>query len=185
LIENSRKKQNVKIVKRKGLSQEEKIRAMNRIIVFLTFVVFIAFGCNRGRIFEKNVKFSDRIWNKDSAAVFDFEITDINSDYKFYFNLRNTILYPYQNIYLSYSLEDTLGNVYDSDLTNINLFDSKTGKPFGNGMGDIFDHQYLVIEDYQFNNPGLYQFRIKHYMRMDSLPEIMSVGLRIERSMSQ
>ena len=158
---------------------------MNRIIFFIIVVIFIASGCNRGRIFEKNVKFSDRIWNKDSAAIFDFEITDINSDYKFYFNLRNTILYPYQNIYLSYSLEDTLGNVYDSDLTNINLFDSKTGKPFGNGMGDIFDHQYLVIEDYQFNNPGLYQFRIKHYMRMDSLPEIMSVGLRVERSMSQ
>ncbi len=158
---------------------------MSRILIFLIFSIFIAFGCNRTRIFENNVKFSNRIWNKDSAAVFDFEITDINTDYKFYFNLRNTILYPYQNIYLSYSLEDTLGNVYDSDLTNINLFNSKTGKPYGSGMGDIFDHQYLVIENYQFNNPGLYQFRIKQYMRMDSLPEIMSVGLRVERSISQ
>ena len=48
---------------------------------------------------------------------------------------------------------------------------------------------FLIIstwlsEDYQFNNPGLYQFRIKQYMRMDSLPEIMSVGLRVERSIN-
>ena len=147
-------------------------------------LVFAAFSCGGNRIFEKNVKFSDRIWHKDSAAVFNFEISDINTNYRFYFNLRNTILYPYQNIYLTYALEDTLGNVYDSDLTNINLFDSKTGKPHGSGMGDIFDHQYLVIDNYQFNNPGTYLFRIKQYMRMDSLPEIMSVGLRIERSIS-
>jgi gliding motility-associated lipoprotein GldH len=158
---------------------------MQRTIPWFILMVIIACACNSDRIFEKNVKFPDRIWNKDSAAIFKFEITDINTDYRFYFNLRNTILYPYQNIYLTYSMEDTLGNVYDSDLTNINLFDSKTGKPYGSGLGDIFDHQYLVIEDYQFNNPGTYLFRIKQYMRMDSLPEIMSVGLRIERSADQ
>jgi gliding motility-associated lipoprotein GldH len=152
---------------------------------WLIFVALVAVGCNKSRIYERNVKFPDRIWTKDKEAVFDFEINDINTNYKFYFNLRNTILYPYQNIYLSYSLEDTLGNVYDSELTNINLFDSKTGKPFGSGMGDIFDHQYLVIDNYQFNNPGMYLFKIKQYMRMDSLPEIMSVGLRIEKSISQ
>ena len=158
---------------------------MHKTIPWLFLVVILMYACNSNRIYERNVKFSDRIWNKDSAAVFKFEITDINTDYTFYFNLRNTILYPYQNIYLTYSMEDTLGNVYDSDLTNINLFDSKTGRPYGNGMGDIFDHQYMVIEDYQFNNPGTYLFRIKQYMRMDSLPEIMSVGLRIERSADQ
>ena len=152
---------------------------------WLIFVALVAIGCNNSRIYERNVKFPDRIWTKDKEAIFDFEINDINTNYKFYFNLRNTILYPYQNIYLSYSLEDTLGNVYDSELTNINLFDSKTGKPFGSGMGDIFDHQYLVIDNYQFNNPGMYLFKIKQYMRMDSLPEIMSVGLRIEKSITQ
>jgi gliding motility-associated lipoprotein GldH len=154
---------------------------MHRSIPWFIFFLFVVFACNNTRIYEKNVKFPNRVWNKDSSALFNFEITDINTNYKFYFNLRNTILYPYQNIYLSYTLEDTLGNVYDSDLTNIFLFDSKTGKPFGDGMGDIFDHQYPVIDNYQFNNPGMYIFRIRQYMRMDSLPEIMSVGLRIEK----
>jgi len=155
-----------------------------RLLCFI-FIILVLFSCNSNRIYEKNVKFPGRIWEKDSEAVFNFEINDINTNYKFYFNLRNTVLYPYQNIYLSYSLEDTLGNVYNSELTNINLFDSKTGEPFGSGIGDIFDHQYLVIDDYQFNNPGMYLFKIKQYMRMDSLPEIMSVGLRIERSIIQ
>lgn len=151
-------------------------------IFWILILLFLSVACNSNRVFERNVKFPERIWLKDSAALFTFEITDINTHYKFYFNLRNTILYPYQNIYLSYSLQDTLGNEFDNELTNINLFDSRTGKPLGQGMGDIFDHQYLVIDDYQFNNPGMYRFSIKQYMRMDSLPEIMSVGLRVERS---
>ena len=153
---------------------------MHKILFWSILLIYITAACNSNRIYEKNIKFSDRIWHKDTAASFRFDIMDINTNYKFYFNLRNTILYPYQNIYLSYTLEDTLGNVYNSDLTNINLFNSKTGEPYGQGMGDIFDHQYLVIDNYQFNNPGIYIFRIKQYMRMDSLPEIMSVGLRIE-----
>jgi gliding motility-associated lipoprotein GldH len=76
---------------------------------------------------------------------------------------------------------DTLGNIYKTDLVNVRLFNSKTGEPHGDGLGDIFDHQYKVIDDYRFNNPGVYQMNISHYMRPDSLPEIMAVGLRIEK----
>ena len=115
-------------------------------VLFILLIIFIL-GCDGNRIFEQNYKFSERFWTLDETVVFDFTIDDINQNYHFYFNLRNTILYPYQNIYLSYSLEDTLGNVYSSDLTNIELFDRKTGKPRGDGLGDIFDHQYKVINN--------------------------------------
>ena len=153
------------------------------IVPFFLLIIFLT-GCDGNRIFEKNKKFNERFWTIDETVEFDFIIDDINQNYNFYFNLRNTLLYPYQNIYLSYSLEDTLGNVYSSDLTNIDLFDRKTGKPMGDGLGDIFDHQYKVIDDYQFNNPGVYRFKIKQYMRMDTLLEIMSVGLRIDKSIN-
>ena len=142
---------------------------------------FLAVSCNSDRIFEKNVKINDRIWDIGNPAIFRFEIQDTHVPYDFYFNLRNSILYPYLNIYLNYSLMDTLGNVSRADLVNIRLFDSRTGEPLGDGLGDIFDHQYQVIDEYRFNNPGFYQMRVTHYMRPDSLPEIMAVGLRIER----
>lgn len=150
-------------------------------LFFLTLVIFFA-SCDQNRIYEKNKKFRDRIWPKDQVVTFDFEITDIHPSYNFYFNIRNSIRYKYQNVYLAYSLEDTLGNVFQSDLTNINLFDPKTGEPLGDGLGDIFDHRVKVIGNYQFNNPGSYQFNIEHYMRPDSLEEIMAIGLRVEKS---
>ncbi len=150
-------------------------------LLHLFLILIFVSGCHQDRVFEKNVTFDAREWTKDKSVSFRFEISDIHSGYNFYYNLRNSILYPYQNIYLSFSLEDTLGNVYQSDLANINLFDSKTGRPLGSGMGDIFDHQYRIIEDYSFNNPGIYEFNINHYMRPDTLREIMAVGLRIEK----
>jgi hypothetical protein len=39
-----------------------------------------------------------------------------------------------------------------------------------------------VVDQYRFNNPGVYQMKINHYMRPDSLAEIMSIGLRIDRA---
>ena len=155
---------------------------LNKHFVWLVLIFFIVtVSCNRNRIFEKNVKMKNRVWSIHEPVIFQFSIEDIHFSYDFYFNLRNSILYPYQNIYLNYSLMDTLGNTYKDDLVNIKLFDSKTGEPLGDGLGDIFDHQYQVIDGYLFNNPGVYQMKINHYMRPDSLPEIMAVGIRIER----
>jgi gliding motility-associated lipoprotein GldH len=160
---------------------------MFRVHFYLLIVVFLiaAISCNSDRVFEKNVKISNRVWDIDDPAIFQFEIQDTHVPYDFYFNLRNSILYPYQNIYLNYSLMDTLGNVFRSDLVNIRLFDSRTGEPLGDGLGDIFDHQYQVINDYRFNNPGYFQMRVSHYMRPDSLSEVMAVGLRIEKDSSE
>ena len=64
---------------------------------------------------------------------------------------------------------------------NYNLFDPKTGEPFGNGLGDVFDHQFLLLENYKFERPGPYNFKLQQYMRMDSLPEVLSAGIRVEK----
>lgn len=151
------------------------------LIYFLAVSSLLFTACDRNRIFEKNESFKRRVWYADKPVIFQFDIGDIDYRYSFYYNIRNTLLYPYQNLYLKYSLEDTLGNVYKSELTNIQLFDSKTGRPYGKGLGDIFDHRYKVIDQYQFINPGTYIFKINHYMRPDSLTEILSIGLRIEK----
>ncbi len=152
----------------------------NHFILLVVIFSISLISCNKNRIFEKNEKMKNRIWEMEKTVSFEFPIDDIHYSFDFYLNLRNSILYPYQNIYLNYSLMDTLGNIYKTDLVNVRLFDSKTGEPLGSGLGDIFDHQYQLIDNYKFNNPGVYQFKINHYMRPDSLLEIMSVGIRIE-----
>jgi gliding motility-associated lipoprotein GldH len=63
------------------------------------------------------------------------------------------------------------------------LFDAKTGKPFGkSGIGDLYDHRFLLLKNYQFKSKGKYRMKFEQFMRTDTLPGILAVGLRVERS---
>lgn len=150
--------------------------------LLMAVLTVIFYSCDENRIYETNHDLNEKEWNEDSVLSFSFKVTDIEKGYNFYYNIRNTRAFPFHNLYLKYSLEDSLGNVLSSDLHNINLFDPKTGKPFGDGLGDIFDHQIMSIENFNFDKPSTYYFKVQQYMRMKQLPEIMSVGLRVEKA---
>ena len=143
--------------------------------------IFILFGCDQSRLFEENIDFEDRIWLANDIKVIDFEVPDMENQYNIYFNVRNTMNYPHYNLYISYQLKDSLDKVLFEDLQNFNLFDPKTGAPNGkSGLGDIFDHQFMLMEDYSFEHPGKKKLELRQFMRYDSLPDVVSAGMRIE-----
>ena len=132
-------------------------------------------------VFEQNIDIENRKWPKDDIKRFYFEITDTSQPYNIYYNIRSSVAFPFHNLYLTYSLEDTNGNKLLSELQNMNIFDEKTGRPLGNGLGDIFDLQVLSVENYSFDQPGKYTFTIQQFMRRDTLPEILAIGIRVKR----
>ncbi|MEM9672839.1 MAG: gliding motility lipoprotein GldH [Cyclobacteriaceae bacterium] len=147
----------------------------------ILFIALLAFGgCDGNQVYESNIDFKRKVWNADSLPVFQFQIDNPDQPYNIYWNVRNTVAYPFQNLYLTYYLEDTLGNTIVEDLFPMDLFEPRTGKPYGSGLGDIFSHQVLALPNYQFDSAGMYQIRLEQYMRRDSLPEILSVGVRVE-----
>lgn len=146
-------------------------------------------ACDSGRVYEENTDLAEGSWHKDSVLTFPFTIEQDSLPYNIYYNLRNALAYPAYNIYLGIEIQDSTGQTLRSDLNNIELFDPKTGKPFGDGLGDIFDHQILVFEGYEFPYEGPYQIVIENKVREDmlieeQLPYIMSVGIRIEKDLS-
>ena len=38
------------------------------------------------------------------------------------------------------------------------------------------------MNDYKFERAGVYDFSIQHYMRPDTLTEVMAVGVRLEKA---
>jgi len=151
-----------------------------RYLGFLAVAVLLSASCDKARIFELNVDLGDNVWPKDSVLVFDIGIEDPNIPYNIYYNIRNTASYPFYNLYLNHTIKSTIGSVISTNLDEIFLFDQETGEPMGSGMGDIFDHQVMVLKDFRFPSKGTYQFSTQQYMRDDQLPHIMSVGIRVE-----
>ncbi len=157
------------------------IRKLRHWLLLCLFFLLLM-GCDTDRIYEENRDFHNKQWVVSDTPTFQFTIDDPQQTYNIYWNVRNTISYPYQNLYLTYFLEDTLGHRLDTDLHNMQLFAPKTGEPYGDGLGDIFSHQFLAIPQHKFDTAGVYQIKLEQYMRTDTLPEIISVGVRVEEA---
>ncbi len=95
------------------------------------------------------------------------------------FAIRLSILTP-DCLFNTHSLIQ-LDSQIDKKLNAQFLFDQKTGKPLGqSGIGDVFDHQFLLIEKHVFGNPGKYQLKIEQFNRQDTLRGILAVGAELK-----
>src|SRR5690554_6029604 len=116
-----------------------------RSLFTLTIVVFLLTSCTEDRYYEANHDFEDRTWDLEETAKFNFSVDSIDIPYQISINLRNSLSYPYRNLYIQYTLKDSTKTVTQK-LLNLQLFDSKEGKPFGNAQSEIYSHQ-LVVSD--------------------------------------
>jgi gliding motility-associated lipoprotein GldH len=150
-------------------------------IVFIIFLSCLLFACDSDRLFEQNITLEKRYWKADEPLTFDFKIEDSSKPYAIYYNVRNSLEYPYARLFVQYTLSDSTGLQIDKKLKSQFLFDQKTGKPLGqSGIGDVFDHQFLIIDKHIFDYPGKYQLRIEQFNRQDTLQGILAVGARVE-----
>jgi len=151
-----------------------------RVILALILITFLTFSCDKNKVYENTTDFKNAFWLADSLKTFNFLIPDNNIGYTINLSVRNGIKYPHSNIYIQYQICDSLGGVLDEELRNFQLFNAKLGYPLGNGSGNIFEHQFGLLIDYKFPYTGPFIIKFRQYMRYDSLPQVYSVGVRIE-----
>ncbi|SIT91485.1 gliding motility-associated lipoprotein GldH [Pontibacter indicus] len=139
-------------------------------------------ACDPSRVYEQNVELPEKSWTVDNAPVFEFAITDTTKRYNVYFNVRYSLAYDYYNLYLQHRLTAPDSSLVSSTLTELHLMDAKTGKPEGKGSSDIYDMQSLALKEIAFPQVGTYRLQLTQYMRRDPLPNILSVGVRVEEA---
>lgn len=156
---------------------------MKFLVLFkISIVVFslALISCDDKRVFEENNDFAGKVWYVDSLQVFKFKVEDISKPYNLLVNVRNSENYPYYNLFIRYYLQDSTGQEIKSQQTELILMEPTTGKPLGDGLGDIYSHKFEILKNFSFPKTGTYIIKLKQYMRQDPLPEIYSVGFRLE-----
>ena len=143
-------------------------------------IALLIVSCDSKRIYESDIDFENEVWHMDSVSVFEFNIED-RIPKNLAVKLRNDLTYPYQNLYLNYKLKDSGGNVLNSELVNLRLFDEKTGKPQGKG-NSVYQFKEVVLKDFVFPGAGFYTIEFSQYMRVSALSGTYSIGLRVEDS---
>ena len=136
-------------------------------------------GCDSARVYEENVGFPNEIWNADKPAVFTVPVKDTVSRHRFFFNLRNTGQYPYSNMFLF------LTTIYPDTSFSVDTIELMLADPSGNwlgaGSGGIYENKILFKNNVIFPDTGNYTFTVTQGMRMEELPHVLDIGLRIEK----
>lgn len=143
---------------------------------------FFLLSCDADRVYEQYQDFDNRSWAVTEIPEFEFTIDNPNEKYNLYINVRNSSDYPNARFFFTYYFQDSTGMVLKQELKTEVLFDYKTGKPFGSsGIGDIYDHQFSILNNHQFNHAGRFKVKFEQFMRTDTLAGILAVGLRVEK----
>lgn len=137
-------------------------------------------SCDDTRLFEENKEIPGGDWDITERVTFDFEVPDTTTFYNFYFNVRNTDDYPFSNLYVFSHIEFPNGKT-GTDTIELPLT-NPDGSWIGNGQGDLHDCQLIFRKNVRFPVAGKYHMEIEQAMRMEKLPGIKDVGIRIERS---
>ena len=151
-----------------------------KISTFIMLAIFFFSSCDSNRIFEENHEIVGNLWGSNNIIKFDVNVVDTISSNNFYVNVRNADGYPYNNLFLFIKTTFPNGKI-STDTLECVLADEK-GKWLGSGMGDIYDNQIPFKRNVRFPMSGKYTFEMQQGMRLDSIPLIMDVGLRIEKA---
>lgn len=148
--------------------------------LLILFIALFFLSCDSNRVYEQQVDF-DRAWIVTEKPRFDFEIKDHTQVYNLYYTVRNSLDFPFSRIFVSYTLQDSSGVQLTQELVSGYLFDQKTGEPRGNsGLGDLYDHRFPLLTNYQFERTGVYSITLEQFNRRDTLDGVLAVGARVE-----
>lgn len=154
-------------------------------LTFILPVLFALFSCTDDeRLYETNVEFPKHGWTQKDTASFEFTVPVPAEAYNLYCNVRNDLSFPWQRLFVNYTLQDSTGRVIGKDMI-IGRISDKDGTPFGNSaIGDIYDHRFPMVK-YQKLQPGKYTVKFQQMNRSDTLGGVLAVGLRVERAVSE
>jgi len=146
---------------------------------FLAFLVVcnLFSSCTSDAYYEENKEVTDRSWNYSQVPSFAVNIKDNKAKYDVYINLRHTNLYDYSNIYLLLHAKGK--GIADTSYRKEIKLAELDGKWVGQSSGSLYEIQYLAKSNFTFPDTGVYTFGLEQNMRVNPLPEVTDVGIKI------
>lgn len=150
-------------------------------VIALASVLFA--GCMKSPYFQKDVTIPQYQWRYDYQPAFKVDIDDTAALYNLYFIVRHTEAYQFSNIWMWIYTKEPGDSTFKRSRIEIPLAE-KSGKWLGRGMGEIWEQRMPITRDdapMVFKKAGTYTIRFEQNMRINPLPEILQVGLRVEK----
>jgi gliding motility-associated lipoprotein GldH len=150
---------------------------INKISILLVAILFSA--CNNNVVYDENKEVNQQAWKTTDKLYYEVDITDTIKDYKLAINIRNTIEYPYSNIFFYLNTILPNGKVTKCDTIECYLaYPDGTWK--GKGSSKIRDNRFWIAKNIKFEQKGKYTFELRQATVDSTLKGICDVGLHLE-----
>lgn len=135
-------------------------------------------ACHSNIAYEQYQSIHPTTWDMNQPARFEVIMNDTVNKYDVILLIRNTDLYPYQNLWLfthSVAPDSTVAN----DTLECYLADNQ-GKWINDAFISEHEMPLLYMSGIRFPKEGIYTFDIRHGMRDSLLAGINRIGLIVE-----
>lgn len=146
-----------------------------RIIGFFALLSLV--GCSGDTsVFDQTESMGEIGWLQKKKIEIPFEVKDTTISYALDVSIRQSNDYAYYNLYFVPQIIDSKGIVIKKALAEAILYDAKSGKAKGAGLGAMYSHSYVIFSSLHFPKAGKYTLRLEQFMRRDTLSGVVSVG---------
>lgn len=152
-------------------------------ILALVCTCFLA-GCLPSPVYQKEFAIPKNQWDYKYQPSFKFEITDTTLLYNIYFIVRHTEAYQFSNIWLQIHTKGPGDTAFKQARIEVPLAEP-SGKWLGRGMGEISEQRLPITAEGDtaiLRRKGTWEIKLEQNMRVNPLPEVLQVGLRVEKA---
>jgi gliding motility-associated lipoprotein GldH len=157
---------------------------MRHSIILIVFLLsLLVAGCIPSPYYQKEYPIPNQEWKYGFQPTFNFELTDTTHLYNIYFLIRHTDAYPFSNIWLWIYTKQPGDTTFTKTRIEVPLAEP-SGKWEGRGMGEIWEQRMSITnigDPTILRKRGKYEIRLEQNMRVALLPDVLQVGLRIEK----
>jgi gliding motility-associated lipoprotein GldH len=152
----------------------------NYLVILLFGLGVVCFSaCQINQTFEKNVLVPDDKWDYNFKPTYQFTVSDTNSRYNLFINVRHLDEYAFMNMWVWVHLQQPDGKLTHQRI-QIPLAEPD-GKWLGDGLNGVWFAQLPYKNFYRFHAKGEYTLTIEQDMRINPLPAILAIGLKVVR----
>lgn len=146
--------------------------------LFLFAIIVIFNSCDDEALYSGNNEITSDAWGIGDSAVFKAKISETESFYNVFIDIKINELFLTNNLWLYIFTESPSGNI-QSDTIMYFITDER-GKWLGKEKGAFIENKFMYKAYIKFPEKGEYTFIIKHGMREKDLPLIESIGITVE-----
>ena len=151
-----------------------------RILSIFLFVMMLAgSACGPSYYYDEQFTINDARWAYTDTIEFNFDIADTTASYDLMLDVEHSTAYAYQNIYIKIFTTFPDGTFLEQEVP-IDFADSK-GTWYGKCASSICDLRVILQEGAHFNQGGKYQLSIVQFMRVDPLPGISAIAVKLDK----